>query len=168
MNYKIVAIFPKFNSHLQYSHNLFEWTKLGREVRKLKNETFRLQTLDNLKLTEENNNTTGDSELEGLKFYADYISKTDMDPKSLEFLESTLVFVGASYETTADVLANTLLLLAMNPEKQLILYNEIKSVLHSSDDYVTEDQIELMPYLSLVIKEGLRMLPAAVVSIHSQ
>jgi cytochrome P450 len=122
-----------------------------------------LQTLDRLKPTEENNNNE-DSDIEGLKFYHDYISKTDLDPKSLEFLESTLVFTGASYETTADVLANTLLLLAMNPDKQEILFNEIKSVLDSPDDCVSEEQIELMPYLGLTIKEGLRMLPAAVVS----
>lgn len=122
-------------------------------MRKLKEEAFHLQTLDRLKPTEENNNN---EDTDGLKFYHDYISKTDLDPKSLEFLESTLVFTGASYETTADVLANTLLLLAMNPDKQEILYNEIKSVLSSPDDYVTEEQIELMPYLGLVIKEGLR------------
>lgn len=150
-----------------YSHTIFEnFTKLGKAIRELKTKNFYLQTLDKMKLTEDesnNNNNNVDKRMEGLKFYYDYITRTDLDPKSIEYLESTLVFVGASYETTADVLANTLLLLAMNPDKQDILVSEIKSVLTSEDDFVTEEQCEQMPYLGLVMKEGLRLLPAAVV-----
>lgn len=153
-----------------YSHTIFEHTKLGREIRKLKKENFKLQTLDKLTETAEepnnnnnDNNNNMDMKIEGLKFFKDYAKKLDLDPKSIEYLEGILVFVGASYETTADVLANTLLLLAMNPDKQDILVDEIKAVLNNDGEFVTEEQSEQMPYLDLVIKEGLRLLPAAVV-----
>jgi cytochrome P450 len=116
-----------------------------------------LQRLNDLKLTDDN-------ERDGMKFFYDYMSKTGFSLKSDWYLESLLVLDAASFETTSETLSAILLLLGMNPNKQEILYNELKSVLSSENDHVTEKDIDNLPYLGLVIKESLRMLPVALVS----
>lgn len=71
--------------------------------------------------------------------------------------------MGASAETTSSSLSNMLHLLAMNPDAQNKLYEELRSVLKSSTDNVAEEEMSKMPYLDLVIKECLRLLPVAVI-----
>lgn len=139
---------------------MFKQSKLGRLIWSLKLESFRTMQLDKIKITD-------DSEKDGMKFYYDYISKTEFDQKDSErFIDSISMVVGASFVTTSDALSGTLLLLAMNPEKQEMLYNELRTVLGSADDFVTEEKCNQMPYLGLVLKESLRLFPAAVVSYH--
>lgn len=143
---------------IQYPYFIYKRSKLGREVWNLKVESFKIQKLDKLKLTD-------DKERDGLKFYYDYVSKTEFDStESDRFIDSISMVMGASFVTTSDALAGTLLLLAENPEIQERLYNELKSVLSSADDYVTEEECEKMPLLGLVLKEALRLFPAGVVS----
>lgn len=77
----------------------------------------------------------------------------------LEYQETTSLFMGAAYETTAGTISAALLLLGINPEKQENLFNEVSSVLSSYQDEVTSEKINQMPYLDLVIKETLRLLP---------
>jgi cytochrome P450 len=74
------------------------------------------------------------------------------------------LFLGAAYETTAGTILAIFFLLSLNPDKQENLYNEISSILTSSDDEVTEKMMNEMHYLDLVIKESLRLLPVAVFS----
>lgn len=76
-----------------------------------------------------------------------------------EFFESTAFFISASSNTSNTTLANTLLLLAMNPNAQNTLYDELKSVSKSFQEHVSEETITQMPYLDLVIKETLRLMP---------
>lgn len=101
---------------------------------------------------------------DGLKFFYDYIMKLGLDESSEEYIDEVSLFVGASFETTSESLAGTLLLLGMNPDKQDILYSELSSVMSSPDDYVSEEILDNLPYLGLVIKESLRLLPAAIAS----
>jgi cytochrome P450 family 313 len=138
-----------------YPESLFKFSRLSRDIFRLKKSLFQLQKLDKMQCNEDGH--------EGLKFYHDYFSEIYGNQKSMEYLDSTIMFAGASNQTTADVISNTLLLLAMNPEKQDILVNELKSTLSSENDNVNEEQIAQMSYLDLVIKESLRMLPAVVV-----
>jgi cytochrome P450 len=81
-----------------------------------------------------------------------------------EYSESLALFLGAAYETTAGTILAIFFLLSLNPDKQENLYNEISSILTSSDDEVTEKMMNEMHYLDLVIKESLRLLPVAVFS----
>jgi cytochrome P450 len=76
-----------------------------------------------------------------------------------EYSESLALFLGAAYETTSGTILAILYLLSLNPDKQETLYNEISSILTSSDDEVTENMMNKMHYLDLVIKESLRLLP---------
>lgn len=77
----------------------------------------------------------------------------------LEYQETIALFMGAAYETSAGTISAALLLLGINPEKQENLFNEVSSVLSSYEDEVTTEKINQMPYLDLVIKETLRLLP---------
>lgn len=75
------------------------------------------------------------------------------------FVEMCVSFMGASVDTTSSTITNALLLAAMHPEIQQKLYNEVSSVLSSSNDRVTEAEAAQMPYLERFIKEVLRVLP---------
>jgi cytochrome P450 len=79
-----------------------------------------------------------------------------------EYAESLGVFMGASYETTAGSIVNILVLLGMNPEKQEKLYQELSSIIINETDELTEEMLNKMTYLDLVIKETLRMIPNAI------
>jgi cytochrome P450 len=83
-----------------------------------------------------------------------------------EYMESLSLFIGASYETTATAIANVILLLAMNQKEQEKVYQEVSSILNSSNDEVTEEKINEMKYLDLVIKETLRLLPIVVMAFR--
>jgi len=71
--------------------------------------------------------------------------------------------MAASFETTANGMFSALVFLAMHPEVQERLFDEIK--LHFPDkDFVMEyDDFEHLPYLSMVINEVLRLSPSVPV-----
>lgn len=77
----------------------------------------------------------------------------------LEYKETLALFVGAAFETSAGTISSALFLLGNNPEKQENLFNEVSSVLSSHDDEITMEHINQMPYLDLVLKESMRLLP---------
>lgn len=76
-----------------------------------------------------------------------------------KFREIAISFVGASVDTTSSTLVDTLILLAIHTDVQEKLYNEVSSVLSSSNDLVTEIEMAQMPFLEQCIKESLRVLP---------
>lgn len=64
------------------------------------------------------------------------------------------------YETTATSTAYVLLMIAMYPEYQNNILEEINSVLPDRNTPLTPDNIKLMTYLDIFIKETLRLFPA--------
>lgn len=66
----------------------------------------------------------------------------------------------AGHETTANTLSWTVMLLAQNPEWQQKLHEELASVLEDGRDPTLED-LRRLPLLDRVVKEGLRLYPAA-------
>lgn len=76
-----------------------------------------------------------------------------------EMKESTFTFFAAGSDTTGKLMPSILLLLAMNPEKQEKLCSELKEILSSDDEDVTEEHLSKMIYLDQVIKEGARLFP---------
>jgi cytochrome P450 len=134
---------------------IYERTNLSKEIFNLKEDIF----LKDLKFNfAERFDTT--KEIDPRSFF-DLMKKVSMPYEDL--LEATIFFMGASAETTASSLASALHLLGMNQNVQEKLYDELKSVLKSGKDYVTEDEISKMTYLDLVIKEVLRLLPVAII-----
>ncbi|CAO1416686.1 unnamed protein product [Diamesa tonsa] len=71
-------------------------------------------------------------------------------------LDEILTFIVAGTETTAVTLSWTLLMIAMHPEVQNKMMNELDHVLGNSDDITYEDTLELN-YMEQVIKESLRI-----------
>lgn len=66
----------------------------------------------------------------------------------------------ASFESTAIVMGCTLLQLAMFPEYQEKLYEELKAVFPNSGHFdVNYDDIQKLKYLDMVINESMRLMP---------
>ncbi|XP_037932187.1 probable cytochrome P450 313a4 [Teleopsis dalmanni] len=71
--------------------------------------------------------------------------------------------VTTSFETSANAVYSTLVMLAMHPEEQQRLFEEILDVFPEKDFYVDFDQLNQLPYLDLVINETLRLAPSVPV-----
>lgn len=63
--------------------------------------------------------------------------------------------LASGYETLGLALAHNLLLLAMNPDKQEILYQEIKNI----EDLNNFESINDLTYLDMALKETFRLMP---------
>jgi len=61
-----------------------------------------------------------------------------------------------SFLQTSAAVASILYQLALNPEKQEKLYQEIREVLPNPDSHLTAENIETLGYLKACIKETLR------------
>ena len=71
-----------------------------------------------------------------------------------------------AFETTANTIFYTLMLLAMFPESQERLFEELNSIYTSNGDFdVTYAETKQMIYLDMVLNEGMRvMAPVPIVS----
>lgn len=78
--------------------------------------------------------------------------------REVEDEANTIVF--AAFETTAISIYYTLVLLAMFPEYQERVYEEIESVFpHAGDFEVSYEDIQKLQYFDLVLNESLRLMP---------
>lgn len=75
-----------------------------------------------------------------------------------EQIETVII---AGNETSALTISYVILLLAMYPEVQERLYEELNAAYHPDEDYSTYEQVQKLTYLDWVLKEGLRLFPAA-------
>lgn len=80
-----------------------------------------------------------------------------LDEKIIRDQVETIVIAGN--ETTALSLAYIILLLAMYPDCQEKVFEELHSVFDSQDEEMSYEHIQQLPYLDRVIKEGMRVLP---------
>lgn len=64
------------------------------------------------------------------------------------------------FETTATSAANIMLLLATHPEKQEILFQELKTAFPKRRQDIPADILSNLPYLDCVVKEALRLMPS--------
>lgn len=78
-----------------------------------------------------------------------------------ELREQVLIFLLAGHETTATALAFALHLLARHPEEQRRVREEVAGVL--GDRAPTGADMEALPYLTMVVKEAMRLYPSAPV-----
>ncbi|XP_065054594.1 cytochrome P450 3A4-like [Rhopilema esculentum] len=72
---------------------------------------------------------------------------------------SAISFLLAGYETTSNALAYTTYLLALHPEIQERLYNEVKECDMNSEDADIYNEIQRFSYLDCVFNESLRLYP---------
>ncbi|XP_017076775.2 probable cytochrome P450 313a3 [Drosophila eugracilis] len=73
--------------------------------------------------------------------------------------------VVAAFETTGLTVYHTLTLLAMFPEYQETVYEELKDLFPTTGDFdVTYDDLQKMVYLERVLSETLRLIPSVPIS----
>lgn len=81
-----------------------------------------------------------------------------------ELREQVLIFLLAGHETTATALAFALHLLARHPEEQRRVREEVDRVLGGPGGRApTAEDMEALPYLTMVLKEAMRLYPSAPV-----
>lgn len=80
-----------------------------------------------------------------------------LDEKIIRDQVETIVIAGN--ETTALSLSYIILLLAMHPDIQDKVFNELHEIFDDQDEMIAYEHIQRMPYLDRVIKEGMRLLP---------
>ena len=76
-----------------------------------------------------------------------------------ELRDEVATLLLAGYDTTANALTWTLMLLAQNPEVEIKLFTEIKSIL--GDRLPTIEDVSQLPYAEMVLKESMRLYPPA-------
>mmetsp|Transcript_13890 Transcript_13890/g.39518 ORF Transcript_13890/g.39518 Transcript_13890/m.39518 type:complete len:566 (+) Transcript_13890:180-1877(+) len=80
----------------------------------------------------------------------------------LEVLRNLNTFYIAGQETVSGALANTLFLLALNPDAQAQARAEVRRVCGEGDDFTLgNDQVREMEYCHACLKESLRLVPVA-------
>ncbi|XP_048587486.1 thromboxane-A synthase [Nematostella vectensis] len=76
-----------------------------------------------------------------------------------EIVAQCFTFILAGYETTSNTMAFTSYLLALNPDKQDRLIEEIDEVAATVGDNFDYDTVLGMEYLDMVVQEALRLYP---------
>nr|QUF59373.1 cytochrome p450 CYP3044B6 [Brachionus angularis] len=79
-----------------------------------------------------------------------------------EILSQAILFMSAGYETSALTLNLVSYNLAMYPNIQDKLCEEVDKVLENNNGEINYDTVHEMSYMSMVIDETLRMFPAAI------
>ena len=80
-----------------------------------------------------------------------------------EVMSQSFIFIAAGYETTANLLTYTAYLMALNPDIQDRLIDEIKKYLAEHPDAMASpyNMAQEITYLDMVIQESLRVYPPA-------
>lgn len=139
-----------------FSDFTFNLTNLSTETKKYQQKVRRLMR-ENFDSCFKNGENTG-------KYFSFMKKFGETESWTMEdFLSDFIILFFGSFDTSGSTIAHILLLLAMNPECQEKLHEELKGVLKSHDDEVSEDKLIQMSYLNLVIKEGMRLIPAVLI-----
>ncbi|KAL9699090.1 hypothetical protein quinque_002531 [Culex quinquefasciatus] len=123
-------------------------------------DTFRDLCMRHINIAmEKMNNSTEVKSEEHISIVERILQKTN-NPKIAAVLALDLIMVGV--DTTSVAATSTIYQLSQNPDKQEILFNEIKRSLPTPDTKFTISMLETMPYLRACIKETLRMYPVVI------
>ncbi|MET9882783.1 cytochrome P450 [Streptomyces sp. NPDC006430] len=96
-----------------------------------------------------------------LSLLAAATSADDLEFDAAELRDQVLIFLLAGHETTATSLAFSLHLLARHPEQQARAREEVSRVLGGRPPEAAD--LDRLPYLMQVLKEAMRLYPAAPV-----
>lgn len=93
------------------------------------------------------------------------LKKANAKEKGYKFTDDVLVaqvatFFSAGYDTSTQTMAFVLYELAMHPEVQSRVRDEIRTMLKKHDGKVTYDVLNEMEYLLMVIQETMRLYPS--------
>lgn len=150
----------KFSFPFLYPETIFKLTEMFRDDQRAKKvlDEFQ-QTLANERRIELQANSNNSERLYSKNLVLDQILENEEMFTPEEVRDSILTFMSAS-ETWTNFISHTLLLLAINADIQERLYAEIKKHIHCDDHIKDSLLLAKMPYLDMVIKEALRLMPA--------
>ncbi|KAI8128449.1 putative cytochrome P450 313a4 [Lucilia cuprina] len=77
---------------------------------------------------------------------------------SSDTITETYTMITGSYETTSTTLYSLIVMLAMHPQVQERLYNDVIKIIPANEEVLFE-HLEQLPYLNMVISETLRLVP---------
>lgn len=153
----------KFTIPYIYPKTFYKLTKMYRDEKKAQKilDDFQKAILDDRRVTIQrehvSNNNDNDKQSE-LNTLIDHIILNEANFSPEEIRDHILTFVSA-YETWANFVSHTMLLLAIHGDIQDRLYKEIEECIHSEQDLKNTDLIAKMQYLDMVQKEALRLMP---------
>ncbi|OXA56017.1 Cytochrome P450 4C1 [Folsomia candida] len=101
-----------------------------------------------------NNNETDENQRLQM---AHYLYQTG-DYDSTDLFHQFLTVLAGGYDTTSTVLSHTIYLLALNPDIQRKLIDELDSVFEDAHRPATPADLEQLKYLDLVLKESMRFI----------
>jgi cytochrome P450 family 4 len=143
----------KFSIPFIYPHTIYKLTALYRKEKKAQKvlEEFQTNVMNErravMKATNQKRNILIDH----------IILNEEMFTKE-EIRDHILTFVSA-YETWGNALAHTMLMLAIHPDVQDRLHEEINQIVSCDENLKNLEMINSINYLDLVLKEVFRMLP---------
>ncbi|XP_037937431.1 probable cytochrome P450 313a4 [Teleopsis dalmanni] len=160
----ILELYPKFRKRreqiYQFVNELIQ-AKLKRDINTI-NKSSNTETSDL-------NNIASNSAIPSIrkepKIFIDQAIKLYQNQQFTwnDIISESITIVSAAFETTATAVYTTLVMLAMHPEAQQRLFEEILDVFPEKDFYVNSDQLSQLQYLDFVINESLRLVPSVPV-----
>ncbi|XP_062554271.1 cytochrome P450 4c21-like [Armigeres subalbatus] len=159
-----VASRRMLNVHLQLD-TIYQWTKDYREERALRNkmECYAMKIYESAEKRFspcDEDDESDASEKPRILVHQLFNNKRRKFEK-LEILHNIYTIIAAGTDTTANAVSFTCLQLAMHPEHQERLHKEIIEMFPDSDPLITMERLASLPYLDMVLKECLRLYPAA-------
>ncbi|XP_055377882.1 probable cytochrome P450 313a4, partial [Condylostylus longicornis] len=111
-------------------------------------------------LQEENKTNESDDFTKQKKIFVDVVIDCFRNKQfSWDDLENeSNVILASSFESSASTLTNTLTLLAMFPQQQERLFEELKIEFPDKNSEMLPERVHQLPYLDMVINEGMRLL----------
>uniref|UniRef100_A0A023GNE0 Putative cytochrome p450 cyp3/cyp5/cyp6/cyp9 subfamily n=1 Tax=Amblyomma triste TaxID=251400 RepID=A0A023GNE0_AMBTT len=150
---------PAFRSALRW---VFPFTPISkiycellerlRRIIHLRRRGDKARTLDMLQLLLDAQDGSGRDGCEGRKLQCPLISDDQL-------LGNCFVFLVAGYETTATAMAIAMYELAVHPEEQDAIYEEMKEALEASGGELTYEAMQQLKRLDMFVCECLRMYP---------
>ncbi|CAO1300403.1 unnamed protein product [Diamesa hyperborea] len=154
------AMNEKFRLPFLYPKTIFKLTNTFKKERKNQRilEEFQNDIIERrrkvIQTMQSNNTINGDTR----NILIDHIILNEEKFTSEQIKDHILTFV-SGYETWANGLAHTILLLAMHPEVQDKCIDEINRVFTSDDIELNYESFNELQYFDLVQKESFRLLP---------
>jgi cytochrome P450 len=128
-------------------------------------EEARKRKKDQTEAFDENGNAIEKKD-EKVNFIIDQLVNHEEKFTNQEIREHLLTLLITASETTANYVATTLILLAMNQDIQQKVYEEICEVFNTENVEVHYDSIGKLKYLEMVMKEALRLFSPIPISVR--
>ena len=147
-----------------YPDTFYKFTKMFRKEREAQKilHDFCFDTLNRRRAIIEKkkfcNNNEGEDNSIDRNILIDHLLLNEEKFTKIEIRDHFLTFV-SGYETWANALAHAMLLLAMHPEVQEKLFEEINQTFETKTDLENSEVVNNMQYLEMVQKEVYRVMP---------